>query len=287
VRLANYISYDVKTTPGEWVKAIRDVGLTAASVPPKPWDTVGDSAVRELKDALVQHDIEIFEVCGYCNILHTDETVRQENLRHVARCVETAERIGCRAAATVSGSRNPEGNKWGDNYAVHPDNWTLETWNLLISGIRQILRDTAGMKAGVALEAQVTTNIDGPLAHKRLIEDVGDQRVKVMLDPINMVTWKNYFHTTELINECFDLLGEDIVGCHGKDTEALIHEQTIRIQELCTGRGIFDHATYLVRLSRMSWPRSIWPDHIPAEQMPEAYAHIRKVAAQVGVKIYG
>lgn len=286
IRLANYVVYDGKISPGDWVKAIRDSGLTAAAVPPDPWGTVGDSVIRELKAALAQHDVEIFEVCGYCNILHTEETARQKNLHHVARCVEVAERIGCRAVATVSGSRNHEENRWLDNYAVHPDNWTMATWNILLDGIRQILRETSGMKAAIALEAQVTTNIDGPLAHKRLIEDIGDPRFKVMLDPINMVTWNNYYHTAELINECFDLLGENIVGCHGKDTVALIHEQTLHIQELCTGRGIFDHEMYLVRMSRMQWPRSIWPDHIPAEQMPEAYAYIRKTAERVGVKIY-
>lgn len=130
VRLANYIIYDGKMSPGDWVKTIRDSGLTAAAVPPDPWGTVGDSAIRELKAALVQYDVEIFEVCGYCNILHTEETARRKNLRHVARCVEIAERIGCRAAATVSGSRNQEENRWLDNYAAHPDNWTMATWNI-------------------------------------------------------------------------------------------------------------------------------------------------------------
>ncbi len=55
---------------------------------------------------------------------------------------------------TVTGSRNPEGNRWGDNYAVHPDNWTLETWKLAVSGIKQILKDTAGLKAALGMEAQ-------------------------------------------------------------------------------------------------------------------------------------
>jgi hypothetical protein len=37
----------------------------------------------------------------------------------------------------------------------------------------------------------------------------------------------------------------------------------------------------------MKWSRSLLPEHIPAEQMPEAYAYIRKVAEKVGVKIHG
>ncbi len=36
------------------------------------------------------------------------------------------------------------------------------------------------------------------------MEDMGNDRVKVNLDPTNMVHLHNHFHTTELINECFD-----------------------------------------------------------------------------------
>ena len=162
----------------------------------------------------------------------------------------------------------------------------LETWQLLLKGLRQILDDTSGLKAALGMEAQVTTNIDGPLAHRRLMDDMGSERIKVNLDPTNMTHMYNHSHTTELINECFDLLGEDIIGCHAKDTYVLPHSQTVHVQEVCPGRGNLDYETYLVRLSRMKWPRSLLPEHIPADQFDEAYAYIRKTAEKVGVTIH-
>lgn len=287
VRLAGYLGFDKKTGPGEMVTKIRDQGFTASIATADDWMAANDSQVKELLAACAQHDLVIFEVGGYRNLLHTVEASRQENLKRIAQCLETAERINCKMVGTISGSRNPEGNQWADNYAVHPDNWTMETWQLLISGLRQILKDTAGLKAAIGMEAQVTTNLDGPLAHKRLIEDVGDPRIKVNFDPTNMVHLSNHFHTTELINQCFDLLGEDIYGCHAKDSYVLPHEQTVHVQEVCPGRGSLDYETYLVRLSRMKWARALLPEHIPQVQMPEAYAYIRKVAEKVGVKIHG
>ncbi|MBT4483081.1 MAG: sugar phosphate isomerase/epimerase, partial [Candidatus Latescibacteria bacterium] len=263
VRLAGYLRYQEGKSIGEEVKRLRDAGLAACITGVDPWHSMQDSVVRELKAALEQYDVVIFEVGGYRNILHTDESVRREYMKHLARCLETADKIGCRMVGTISGSRNPEGNKWGDNYAVHPDNWTMETWNLLISSLKQILKDTAGLKAALGMEAQVTTNIDGPLAHRRLMDDIGDERIKVNLDPTNMVHLYNHFHTTELINECFDLLGEDIYGCHAKDSYVLPHSQTVHVQEVCPGRGSLDYETYLVRLSRLEWSRSLLPEHIP------------------------
>jgi sugar phosphate isomerase/epimerase len=186
---------------------------------------------------------------------------------------------------TISGSRNPEGNQWADNYAVHPDNWTLETWKLTVSGVKQILKDTSGLKAVLGMEAQVTTNLDGPVALRNFLDDVGDPRCKINLDPTNMVHLSNHFHTTELLNQCFDLLGEEIMGCHAKDSYVLPHSQTVHLQEVCPGRGSLDYETYLVRLSRMKWPRSLLPEHFPTDQFPEAYAFMRTTAAKVGVKI--
>jgi len=283
----NIISRKEVTGPGELVRKHREAGLTAAFTMPEYFFEATDSMVRELKAALEQHDVIIFEVGGYRNLLHTDESKRQENIKLIAESMEYAERIGCPMVGTISGSRNSQENEWRDNYAVHPDNWTLETWNLLIDSLNQILKDTEGMNVIIGMEAQITTNLDSPLAHKRLLEDMGSERIKVNLDPTNMVHLYNHFHTTELINECFDLLGENIVGCHAKDSYVLPHSQTVHVQEVCPGRGNLDYETYLVRMSRLEWIRALSVEHFPEDQFPEAWAYIRKVAARVGVKIYG
>jgi len=291
VRMGAYLRYMENTDFDEMIKDFRTIGgpvnLTSMVSRPDGWNVMSESRLNEFLDTLKEKDIEWFEVAGYCNILHPDESVRQKNLAHLSHCIEFSDRVGCRVVGTISGSCSPIGVEYIDNYNVHPDNWTLETWKLLVSGLRQVFKDTAGMKSAIGMEAQITTNIDGPLAHRRLIDDVGSERMKVILDPINMISLHNYFHTTELINGCFDLLGEDIFVCHGKDTYILPHSQTVHVQEVCTGRGIFDFESYLVLLSRMKWARTLWPDHIPNNDLPEAFTYIKKVAEKVGVTIYG
>ncbi len=287
IRLAGRLEYYENESPEETVKKIRDAGFTGAKAGADPWHSMPESIVQELRDALRKYDVDVFEVGGYRNIIHTDESMRQNYIAHLCRCLEAADRIGCRMVGTISGSRNPEGNEFVDNYAVHPDNWTLEMWKLLIKSIKEILKNTSGMKSVLGMEAQVTTNIDTPLAHLRLMEDVADERLKVNLDPVNMVHLHNHFHTTELLNECFDLLGENIYGGHAKDSYILPHSQTVHVQEVCPGRGNLDYETYLVRLSRLKWPRTLLVEHIPGDQVSEGYEYIRRVAAKTGVKIHG
>ncbi len=268
----------------DMVKRYREAGYTSAFLYPPHWDAkngLPDSDIRELQKALKTFRVSVFEYGGYVNMLHPDTATRERFLKQLVIAIETAEKVDCPMVGTISGSRDP--HPYGIN--PHPDNWTLATWRLLVAGIKQVLRDTSGSRVCLGMEAQVTTNLDSPLAHLRLMEDVGDDRCVVNLDPVNMVSLDRYFHTTELISECFDLLGEKIYGCHAKDSCIVPDKQTVYAQEVCPGRGVLDYETYLARMSRMKWPRSIHPEHLPMDQYPEADAYIRKVAKKVGVTI--
>jgi len=289
IRLAINIRRENREIPEAMIKRRRDDGYTAvkgARHPGgnvgEPWNSMNAAERQEVIAACKKYDVVIYEVGGYTNLVTPDAAALQKNLAGLAHCIEVAESVNCRMVGTVAGSRDPK-----DFINVHPDNWTLDTWKLLVGSIRQVLRDTAGMKAAIGMEAQITTIIDGPKAHKRLMEDVGDDRLKVNLDPVNMVCLERYYHTTELINECFDLLGEDIVGCHSKDTFIWPDKQTVHVQEVCPGKGVLDFETYLVRMSRLSWPRPLEAEHIPDEEYPEARAYVERVAKKIGVKLYG
>jgi sugar phosphate isomerase/epimerase len=102
-----------------------------------------------------------------------------------------------------------------------------------------------------------------------------------------MITLQNYYRTTALIDECFDLLGESILICNAKDTYILPNSQTLHIQEVCPGRGVLDWETYLARMSRLDWPRMLFPEHLPAEQYPQAITLIKNTAEKIGVKMFG
>ena len=288
IRLATHIKRQNGESPTEMILRIREAGYTAmkgARHPGgnvgEPWNSMTDPERREVREALKKYDVVIYEVGGYTNLITPDVARRQENLAQLAHCIDVAESVGCAMVGTVAGSCDP------DNLInVHPDNWTEDTWKLLVKSVRQVLKDTAGMKAVIGMEAQVTSIIDGPKAHRRLIDDVGDDRIKVNLDPVNMMSLARYYHTTELLNECFDLLGEDIMGCHAKDTYIWPDRQTVHVQEVCPGKGVLDYETYLSQMSRLKWPRALEPEHIAEKEYPEAKAYIEKVAEKVGVKIY-
>ncbi|MHB9029945.1 MAG: sugar phosphate isomerase/epimerase family protein [Candidatus Latescibacterota bacterium] len=288
VRQAINIKRNGTESPEEMIRRVREAGYAAikgARHPGgnkgEPWHSMTPAERREVVAACKKYDMVIYEVGGYTNLVTPEEQNLQKNLTALAHCLEVAESVDCAMVGTVAGCRDP---RYLIN--VHPDNWSPETWTLLVKSIRQVLRDTAGMKAAIGMEAQITTIIDTPRAHLRLMEDVGDDRLKVNLDPVNMISLHNYYHTTELIHECFDLLGENILGCHAKDPFIIPDRQTVLVQEVRPGKGVMDYETYLIRMSRLKWPRALEPEHIADEEYPAAKEYVANVASRVGVKLY-
>jgi sugar phosphate isomerase/epimerase len=290
VRLANFslqVNPGQKESVAETVKKIRDAGysstLTHTSLGTKnPWLAVSDSVVIELGEALKKYDVTLFDAMIWANLIHPDEKTRQEALSYAAENVTAADRIGCPMVTAVTGSCDPK-----YYIGIHPDNWSNATWKRSIASIRQILRDTSGCKTALGIEACITTNIDSPKAHKRFMDDVGDPRCKVCLDPTNMMSFERYYHSTELLNECFDLLGENILGCHAKDTYILPDKMLAYITEVAPGKGVQDYETYLVRMSQMKQPRTLLIEHIQNEEYAPAKAFIEETARKVGVRIQG
>ena len=264
----------------EQVKTVRNAGYTAVEAPSRTWDyAITDSAIRELKAALKEHDVQFYTLHTWVNIIDPDSMKRRENQKHVAMAVEAADRLGLKFILTHTGGRNPEGKDH-----PHKDNWTKETWEMSVNATKQILKDTAGSRVNLAFEAVNSCNNNTPKSHMKLKEDIGDDRVKVTLDPANMLHAGTFFRTTELINECFDLLGEDIMYAHAKDKVWTAMMPSIESATL--GEGTMDYEVFLAGLSRMNYPRALLIEHLPMEQYPPSKKFLEDTAAKIGVTIY-
>lgn len=291
VRLAAWSStttldYPKNMSITEMVKRIRDAGYTAGVSAPgrlnrSPWLDAPESDIRELKEALRTYDILFQDVHANANNIHPDIAERRKENRWTIEECEAAERVGCPQVVTHTGSRAPSA------IAPHPENWTWETWKLSVQVMKQLLKDTAGMKVALAIEPDNMATVNCPRAHKQLIDDVGDSRLKVCLEPVNMMHIGAYFRSAELIEEAFDLLGEHIVIAHAKDSFILPDRMSLYLTEVPPGKGVVDYGTYLAGLSRLKYSRVLLIEHMADSEYDGAKRFIVETADRVGVKIYG
>ena len=142
------------------------------------------------------------------------------------------------------------------------------------------------MKVCFGMEALNLININNPRAHRQFIDDVADPRCKVCYDPTNQISFETYFRTSELINEGFDLLADDIMACHAKDCLITPDRMTAYLNEVTAGTGVQDYETYLTRISRLKKPVTLIIEHIPDTEQPKAKKLIEDNAEREGVKFY-
>lgn len=260
------------------VKKVRELGYTAAEGG-EEWKDASDSEIKTIKEFCKKYDLMFYGLHMCINNIHPDMAERQKNLKRVAVLVETADRMGFDFVVTHTGScgNNPT--------ETHKDNWTKATWDASVASLKQIIKDTSGSKVNLAVEALNPCNINNPRAHLKLKEDVGDPRVKVTLDPTNMLNPNVYYRMTELINECFDLIGEDICYAHAKDV-LWTPDMLPSFKWVVPGTGSNDYAQYLARLSRLKHTRPFMLEFLQVEQYPQAKKYIEETAAKIGVKIY-
>jgi sugar phosphate isomerase/epimerase len=278
-------AYRMKKAPGgsygDYVQTIRNAGYTACEAGAAQWDyKITDSEIREMQAALKQHDVEFYTLHVWINIIDPDPQKRAAAHRLNCQAVEMAGRLGMKFILTHTGGRNPKGKD-----IPHPLNWTKETWEMSVAAVKQILKDTAGSKIDLGFEAVNSCNNNTPQSHVRLKKDVGDPRVKVTLDPSNMLHAGTFFRTSELLNLCFDLLGEDIVYAHAKDQ--IWTDMMPSIKGITLGQGSMDYELYLAHLSRLKKPRCLLIEHLPQDQFEPSRQFLLQTAKKIGVKIYG
>jgi sugar phosphate isomerase/epimerase len=265
----------------EQVKAIRDAGYTAAEGSGRDWTSreISDSEIREIKEACKEFDVEFNTLHVWANLIHPDLEERAKVHKMNVDAIEMADRLGMKYILTHTGGRDAENKD-----KPHPLNHTRETWKMSVDATKKLLKDTSGSKINLGFEAVNSCNNNTPQSHLRLREDVGDARVKVTLDPCNMLHPGTIFRTTELLDQCFDMFADEIMYCHAKDK--VWNEMLPHFEGVALGTGLVDYETYLARMSRLKSPTVLLIEHLPSELYPPSKKHLEDTAARIGVKIY-
>jgi sugar phosphate isomerase/epimerase len=262
-------------------KSMRAGGWTACEAASAEWLSrkMPDSEVREIKAQLKAHDVVFYGIHCAGNIIAPDPDADRWQ-RHIVDAIHAADAMGCTLVLTHSGSLYPNRN------TAHPQNWSKEGWARAVNALKRILKDTSGVKIELPLESVISEAVNSPWSHKRMREDVGDDRLMAGIDITNQIHPGNVFRATELINANFDVLGEAISYVHAKDL--VWNEMLPGLNWAMNGTGVMDYEVFLTHMSRLKRPRNMLVEFLNTpEEYQQAQRNIRAVADKVGVKIYG
>lgn len=191
-------------------------------------------AVVAADRAAGKYDLPIEVVNGTFNMAHPDPAVRAEGLRRFAILTEASAALGAKYISLCSGSRNPD-HLW--TWSV--DNDTAEAWDNMYETMEKAveLAEKAGLT--LAIESEAANVIDTPENARRLLDAIGSNHLKMILDCANLFH-RGTAHRENVqivLANAFEKFGDDIVIAHGKDIR-----EGDGIDFCGTGLGIVDFA---------------------------------------------
>jgi sugar phosphate isomerase/epimerase len=259
----------VKTAdPDALALAHRQLGYRAAYCPDVRLTDV--DRVRAIREAFTRHDVVIAEVGRWCNLMDADAEKRRTNLENVTEGLALAEAVGARCCVNIAGSFHP--TSW---FGPHPDNLSQRFLDAAVDNARTIIDAVKPRQARFCYEMMGWSIPDSVDSQLRLMKAVDREAFGVHLDPCNLINSpERFYRSTDLLNDCFDRLGQWIVSCHAKDLAWNV-EMNVHFREVRPGQGSLDYRTYLTRLAALPQEAPLMIEHLDgADEYDRAREHI-------------
>ena len=165
---------------------------------------------REIGHAFRRQGVEIAVLGCYINPIHPEMRTRARLLELFIDHLRLAREFGCGLVALESGSVNAD-------YSPHPANQGALAFHELLASLEWLLAAAEAADVSVGLEAVVGHTVASATAMQRVLKTLGSRHLKVVLDPVNLLSAALAPHHQRILAEAIDLLGADIAVVHAKD----------------------------------------------------------------------
>ena len=201
-------------------------------------------------------------------MIHPDRRLRDQGLEGLKRVIEIAKRLGCPIVTLCTGTRDPD-----DMWRRHPDNDLPDAFRDLVEQAKAAagVAEAHGITLGV--EPEVSNTIDSAAKARRLMDEVGSARLKIVMDGANIFHRGELARMREMLDEAFALLGHDIVLAHAKDLD-----RDGEAGHLPAGKGVLDYPYYLELIRESGFNGGLILHALKPPEAPDRVAFVRRSA---------
>ena len=173
-----------------------------------------EKEITAYMEAAARHDVRIAEIGVWKNTMDPDPAAAAEAMAYAKGQLALADRLGIPCCVNIVGTESAAG--WD---AADRSNFLPETYDRIISQIREILDEVNPSRAFYCIEPMPWMVPDGPDEYLQLIRDVDRPQFGAHMDFVNMINCpRRYLAPEAFIEECFRKLGPYIRSTHIKDT---------------------------------------------------------------------
>jgi sugar phosphate isomerase/epimerase len=280
VRLGIFARTFARSSPEDLFDALVGYGLSetqfnmsVAGLSPLP-DEIAPALADRVRVVAAERRISLVAVSGTFNMIHPDIGVRRDGLRRLGVLAGACERLGTSTVTLCTGTRDPE-----DMWRRHPDNVKPEAWRDLLATMEGAIETAEEHGVTLAFEPEVANVVDSAGKGRRLLDEMRSPRLKVVLDAANLFEVRDptrqLSRSEEILEEAFELLGENLVIAHAKDVNR-------SGEVVAVGKGDLNYDLYLKHLDEVGYDGPLVVHGLAEEEVEGSLAFLRRKLAEVG-----
>jgi len=189
---------------------------------------------REIGCAFGLHGVGIEALGCYVNPIHPDLKTRAVLLEFFKDHLRFARDFGCGIVALESGSVNAD-------YSPHPANQGEAAFQAMLASLSELVAAAENFDVVVGLEAVTSHTVSTPQKMRRVLDEIASDNLRVVLDPVNLLSAENFREQSRVVAEALDLFGERVAAVHAKDFAL----ENGALKTVPAGRGRLDYAPVL------------------------------------------
>ena len=206
--------------------------------------------------------------------------VRDRVVRTIHRGIEVGSALRAHNVLIRTGSLNPAGS-----YDPTPENHEPGRLDVLIDTLSRVADKAEEEGMTVVVETHVLTIMGSPEINRKVIDAVGSDRLRVVMDFVNhFQSLDQAYNSTERLNHIFDVMGPISTVSHIKDI-SVEPGFVVHMNEEVPGAGELDLVTAVRRWEEIQPQGYMLVEHLPEDKIPTAVANVRRIAAEAGVEI--
>lgn len=224
-----------------------------------------------IKKIFEQNNVDIAVLGCYLNLANPDPAQLYEIVKNYEAHIRFASLLGCGMVGTETGAVNTE-------YKYEEANHSEEALNIFIKNLKPIVKYAESMGVIFAVEPVYKHIMNDIKRTRKVLDAIDSPNLRVIFDPVNVMSGDNYKHQDEIIEEAFDLLKEEIAVLHIKDF--IIKDGEPSSRNLTVGDGLLN-VPLVMKLAKQHKPfiHMLLEDSVP-ENALQSKAYIEKVYSE-------
>lgn len=227
-------------------------------------ETIPVDVRRRVNAALAERDLQLAALSGTWNVIHPQQgPAGMPRLRVLA---EASRDMGTSLITMCTGTMDPD-YLW----RAHPDNDSPAAWQAAVQAMAEATQIAEEADVTLVLEPEVNNVVNTAAKARRLLDDIASPHLRVVIDGANLFQAGQLARMGEVLDEAFELLGDDIRLAHAKDLE-----KDGDAGHQAAGTGVLDYEHYLRSLQRVGYSGSVILHSLEEAQVPASRDFVRQ-----------